>query len=43
MIIHTNTDYLATYLATYNVKHFKDIKGLNSLTPKQILADLLQQ
>lgn len=39
MIIHTDADYLATY----NVKHFKDIEGVNPLTPKKILADLLQQ
>ena len=38
MILHTDTDYLATY----NVKHFREIEGLNPLTPEQILTDLRQ-
>jgi predicted nucleic acid-binding protein len=37
LILETNTDYFATY----NVKHFKEIEGLNSLTPPQILTTLL--
>jgi predicted nucleic acid-binding protein len=28
------------YFATYNVKHFKEIEGLNPLTPPQILTAL---
>lgn len=38
MILSTNTDYFATY----NVKHFKEIEGLNPLTPEQILTNLPQ-
>ena len=38
MILHTNTDYFATH----NVKHFKEIEGINPLTPKQILFNLRQ-
>ncbi|BAZ46184.1 putative PilT protein [Chondrocystis sp. NIES-4102] len=36
LIIETNIDYFATY----NVKHFKEIDGLNPLTPAQILTAL---
>lgn len=38
IILHTDTDYFATY----NVKHFKEIEGLNPLTPEQILTNLPQ-
>lgn len=37
LILETNTDYFATY----NVKHFKEIEGLNPLSPPQILATML--
>ncbi len=36
LILGTNTDYFATY----NVKHFQEIDGLNPLTPPQILIAL---
>ncbi len=36
LILGTDNDYFATY----NVKHFKEIEGLNPLTPPQILATL---
>lgn len=36
LILGTDNDYFATY----NVKHFKEIEGLNPLTPPQILAAL---
>ena len=36
LILRTDTDYFATY----NVKHFQEIEGLNSLTPTQILKTL---
>ena len=36
LISGTDTDYFATY----NVKHFKEIEGLNPLTPPEILAAL---
>jgi hypothetical protein len=36
LILGINTDYFATY----NVKHFQEIEGLNPLTPPQILAAL---
>ena len=36
LILGTNVDYFATY----NVKHFKTIEGLNPLTPPEILAAL---
>jgi hypothetical protein len=37
LILETNTDYFATY----NVKHFKAIEGLNPLSPPQILTTIL--
>lgn len=36
LILGTDTDYFATY----NVKHFKEIEGLNPVTPSQILTAL---
>ena len=36
LILGISTDYFATY----NVKHFQEIEGLNPLTPPQILAAL---
>lgn len=36
LILGTDTDYFATY----NTKHFKEIEGLNPLTPPQILTEL---
>jgi predicted nucleic acid-binding protein len=36
LILGTDVDYFATY----NVKHFKGIEGLNPLTPQQILTAL---
>ena len=38
MILHTDIDYFATY----NVRHFQEIEGLNPLPPEQILANLPQ-
>ena len=36
LILGINIDYFATY----NIKHFRDIEGLNPLTPQQILTSL---
>ncbi|MGL6343101.1 MAG: type II toxin-antitoxin system VapC family toxin [Waterburya sp.] len=36
LILGTNTDYFATY----NIKHFQGIEGLNPLTPPQIFKEL---
>ena len=36
LILGINIDYFATY----NVKHFREIEGLNPLTPQQILTAL---
>jgi hypothetical protein len=36
LILGINIDYFATY----NVRHFREIEGLNPLTPTQILVEL---